>query len=47
MEQVLETVGSRRSAWGEMVQFVRGNYSHQEDWRFYGRNYGWAFFMQP
>ena len=41
-EQISESIGSRRAAWEDIVQVIRESYSHQEDWRFYGKNYGWA-----
>jgi len=41
-EQISGAIGSRRAAWEEMLQVIRERYSHQEDWRFYGKNYGWA-----
>ena len=41
-EQISEAIGSRRAAWEEVLQVIRESYSHQEDWRFYGKNYGWA-----
>jgi hypothetical protein len=41
-EQISEAIGSRRAAWEEILQAIRETYSHQEDWRFYGKNYGWA-----
>jgi hypothetical protein len=41
-EQISEAIGSRRAAWEDMLQVIRERYSHQEDWRFYGKNYGWA-----
>jgi hypothetical protein len=42
LEQVTEAIGSRRAAWEEILQIIRDRYSHQEDWRFYGKNNGWA-----
>jgi hypothetical protein len=41
-EQISESIGPRRAAWEEIVQVIRERYSHREDWRFYGKNYGWA-----
>jgi hypothetical protein len=41
-EQIAEAIGSRQAAWEDMLQVIRETYSHQEDWRFYGKNYGWA-----
>lgn len=41
-EQIFEAIGSRRAAWEEMLQVIRECYARQEDWRFYGKNYGWA-----
>jgi hypothetical protein len=42
VEQVIEAIGSRRVVWEGILQVIRDCYSHQEDWRFYGKNYGWA-----
>ena len=41
-EEILAMLGRSRSAWENLTQFVRETYSHQEDLRFYGKNYGWA-----
>jgi hypothetical protein len=41
-EQISEAIGSRRAAWEEILQVIWEGYSHQKDWRFYGKNYGWA-----
>jgi hypothetical protein len=41
-EQISEAIGSRCAGWEEILQVIREGYSHQEDWRFYGKNYGWA-----
>ena len=41
-EQISEAIGSRRAAWEDMLQVIRESYARQEDWCFYGKNYGWA-----
>jgi hypothetical protein len=41
-QQILTAVGARRAAWEKLIQFIRDRYAAQEDWSFYGRNYGWA-----
>lgn len=40
--QILEVLGKKKKAWIEFTEFIRENYSKQEDMRFYGKNYGWA-----
>jgi hypothetical protein len=42
MEQVLEVIGPRRPAWEELVRRVREQFNPQEEFKFYGKNYGWA-----
>jgi hypothetical protein len=42
MKQILDALGDQRSAWEEFVTFVRAKYPSQEEWKFYGKNYGWA-----
>ena len=42
MKQILDTLGDQRSAWEEFLTFVRAKYPSQEEWKFYGKNYGWA-----
>jgi hypothetical protein len=42
LEQVFQTLGSMQSVWKELVQFIQANYPSQQDFRFYGKNYGWA-----
>ena len=42
MKQILDALGDQRSAWEAFVTFVRAKYSSQEEWKFYGKNYGWA-----
>jgi len=41
-EQISAAIGSRRAAWEDTLQVIRESYAHQEDWRFCGKNYGWA-----
>ena len=42
MDQVLQVVGPRRSAWEELARFIRERFTPQQEFRFYGKNYGWA-----
>ena len=42
MKQILTALGDQRSAWEEFVAFVRAKYPSQAEWKFYGKNYGWA-----
>jgi hypothetical protein len=39
-QKIAEAISSRQAA--DMLQVARVTYSHQEDWRFYGKNHGWA-----
>jgi hypothetical protein len=41
-QQILAMVGRRQLAWENLTQFVREKYACQEDFGFYGKNYGWA-----
>jgi hypothetical protein len=41
-EQIAEAISSRQAAWEDMLQVIRERYARQEDWRFYGKSYGWA-----
>ena len=42
MDQVVQAIGPRRSAWEELVRFIHEQFTAQEEFRFYGKNYGWA-----
>src|SRR5512136_1601373 len=42
MEETLATVGSKRALWEDLIRFVAANYRARGDFRFYGKNYGWA-----
>ena len=42
MEQIFEAVGPRRPAWGELTRLLREQFKAREEFKFYGRNYGWA-----
>jgi hypothetical protein len=41
-EEVGRAVGPRQAAWDELVSCIRESYSNQDEFRFYGRNFGWA-----
>jgi len=42
MQEIFATLGSKRSLWDDLSQFITGNYGTQGDLAFYGKNYGWA-----
>jgi hypothetical protein len=42
MDQVVQVIGARRSAWEELVRFMHERFSPHEELKFYGKNYGWA-----
>jgi hypothetical protein len=43
MNEVFATVGSKRGLWEKLTRFVSDNFGiNQGDFRFYGKNYGWA-----
>jgi hypothetical protein len=42
MKQILTALGDKWSAWEEFVAFVRAKCPSQEEFKFYGKNYGWA-----
>ena len=42
MDQVFQAIGLRQPAWEELVRFIRERFTAQEEFRFYGKNYGWA-----
>ena len=42
MEETLATVGSKRALWEDLTRFIADNYRVHGDFRFYGKNYGWA-----
>jgi len=41
-QEMLRALGSKRSLWDDLSQFISGNYGLQGDLAFYGKNYGWA-----
>jgi hypothetical protein len=42
-DEILEMIGAMRSAWQELIRYIRENYPSDEDFKFlYGKNYGWA-----
>ncbi len=41
-EEIFAAIGSGQTAWQQLVEFIRASYSAQEEFRFYGKNYGWA-----
>lgn len=42
IEQVFEAIGPKRSAWEELTRFIWDEFSAQGEFRFNGKNYGWA-----
>jgi hypothetical protein len=43
MKQVLATIGVKQPLWENLIRFVADNFDIKEgDFRFYGKNYGWA-----
>jgi hypothetical protein len=41
--EIQASIGSQRSAWQELIRFIRENYPADEDFKFlYGKQYGWA-----
>ena len=38
---VLEALGTKRSLWEELTQFIADNYPIPGEWNFGGKNYGW------
>ncbi len=42
LDEVWGAIGAKRSLWESLVQLVVDNYRVQEDFKFYGKKYGWA-----
>ena len=42
LEEMLGVLGPARPRWERLSEFVTENYRVQQDWSFYGKNYGWA-----
>lgn len=40
--EVLSALGPRQSEWDALVEFLRTRYGGSSDFRFYGKNHGWA-----
>ena len=40
--QIINVLGKKKNVWIDFIDFIRENYSKQEDLRFYEKNYGWA-----
>ena len=38
---VLEALGTKRSLWEELTEFIADNYPIPGEWNFGGKNYGW------
>ena len=41
-KEIEKTLGLTKSLWNEMVKFLIESYSNNEEFKFYGKNYGWA-----
>ena len=42
VQDVTAALGSKFTMWEEMIRFVYENYRSQGEFKFYGKNYGWA-----
>ncbi len=42
-EQILKAIGAKRSDWEQLVRFIRDEFAAQGEFKFYGKNYGWAW----
>ena len=42
-EQILKTIGAKQLDWEELVRFIRDEFAAQAEFKFYGKNYGWAW----
>ncbi|MGD0165838.1 MAG: DUF3788 family protein [Gaiellaceae bacterium] len=40
--EVETALGGAAPLWTELVSFVEGSFPVRSDWKFYGKNYGWA-----
>jgi hypothetical protein len=40
--EVWATLGPCRATWECLIEYILVRYRVQRDWRFYGKNYGWA-----
>jgi hypothetical protein len=41
-DEVRTALGPRRATWECLIEFILARYRVQRDWRYYGKNYGWA-----
>lgn len=41
MPEVLDALGSKRSLWEKLTQFISSNYPISGEWNFGGKKYGW------
>ncbi len=41
MNEVCESLGSKRPLWEQLVKFISDNYPIPGEWNFGGKNYGW------
>jgi hypothetical protein len=42
LEEIRESLGSQWDTWQELSQFVSYSYKSKGEFKFYGKNYGWA-----
>ncbi len=42
-KEILAAIGSKQPLWGELMQFIKGNYRVKEEFVFGGKKYEWAF----
>jgi hypothetical protein len=42
LDEVWPIIGARRMAWEALAGYMARTFGGQADWKFYGKNYGWA-----
>jgi hypothetical protein len=46
-EEISAAMAGNSAVWGDLVNFLRTNYSVEETWKFmYGKKYGWALHVE-
>jgi hypothetical protein len=43
LDEIYLSLGEKKMLWAELVDFIEVNYKSVPEFRFYGKNYGWAF----
>ena len=41
-KEIAKAIGTKKALWQDLNQFILDNYRAKSEFRFYGRNYGWA-----